>query len=145
MMRLVATGVFARHPGIKIITHHLGGMIPYHATRVANTMTRLAVQAAREGKESDGTHMRRPPGVQLKMFYGDTCTFGSLGALVCGMEFFGADHILFASDSPFDPEKGPGYIRETMRLIDEDWNISATDRRKIYQDNAVRLLKLDVS
>ena len=31
MMRLVATGMFARHPGIKIITHHLGGMIPYHS------------------------------------------------------------------------------------------------------------------
>jgi hypothetical protein len=43
---------------------------------------------------------------------------------------------------PFDPEKGPGFIKETIRVID---NITACieDKRKIYEGNARRLLKLD--
>jgi aminocarboxymuconate-semialdehyde decarboxylase len=61
--------------------------------------------------------------------------------MVCGLMFFGADHVIFASDSPMDPEKGPGYIRETIRIIDE-LDISDEDRMKIYQTNAQRLLKL---
>ena len=50
-------------------------------------------------------------------------------------------HVLFASDAPFDPEKGPMYIRETIAIIDR-LPVSAADREKIYWRNAVELLKL---
>ena len=40
------------------------------------------------------------------MFYADTATNGSAAAATCGLEFFGADHSLFATDAPFDPEGG---------------------------------------
>jgi aminocarboxymuconate-semialdehyde decarboxylase len=42
---------------------------------------------------------------------------------------------------PFDPEKGPGFIRETIRAI-EAMSIAPSDREKIYEGNAKRLLKL---
>jgi predicted TIM-barrel fold metal-dependent hydrolase len=51
------------------------------------------------------------------------------------------DQVLFASDCPFDPEKGPGYIRETIRII-EELPISDEDRKKIFEGNARRLLKI---
>jgi len=44
------------------------------------------------------------------MFYADTATFGARAAMECGLDFFGSDHVLFASDMPFDPEKGSAYI-----------------------------------
>ena len=50
-------------------------------------------------------------------FYADTATFGSSRAIRHAMDFFGDDHVLFASDAPFDPEGGPMYIRETIKLI----------------------------
>ena len=59
------------------------------------------------------------------------------------IEFFGEDHVLFASDAPFDPEAGPMYIRETIRII-EEMDISEELRRKIFQGNAVKLLGLDL-
>jgi aminocarboxymuconate-semialdehyde decarboxylase len=37
--------------------------------------------------------------------------FGSRSATVGGLDFYGVNHVLFASDCPFDPESGP--IRET--------------------------------
>ena len=53
----------------------------------------------------------------------------------------GWDHVLFGSDMPFDPEKGPGFIRETIRAI-EAATLAPSDREKIYEQNARRLLKL---
>jgi aminocarboxymuconate-semialdehyde decarboxylase len=75
------------------------------------------------------------------MFNADTAVFGSRAATICGLDFFGVDKVLFASDAPFDPEKGPMYIRETIKIIDE-LDISEVDRDKIYRANAVELLKL---
>jgi aminocarboxymuconate-semialdehyde decarboxylase len=75
------------------------------------------------------------------MFYADTATFGSGAAIRCGLDFFGVDQVLFASDSPFDPEKGAGYIRETIRSVDQ-LEISEAHRHKIYEGNARRLMRL---
>ena len=72
---------------------------------------------------------------------GDTAVFGAYDATVCGVAFFGAGHVLFASDAPFDPEKGPMYIRETIAIIDR-LPLDARDRERIYWRNAVQLLKL---
>jgi predicted TIM-barrel fold metal-dependent hydrolase len=76
------------------------------------------------------------------MFYADTALFGAYDATVCGLGFFKSDRVLFASDSPFDPEKGPMYIRETIGVIDR-LPISQEERTAIYAGNAVRLLKLE--
>ena len=143
MARLIYSGLMDKFPNLKVITHHMGGNTPFHAGRVGPGNDQLGARTSDYDLVSIRKGLKKRPLDYFKMFYGDTCTFGSLGALICGMEFFGADHIVFASDSPFDPEKGPGYIRETMRLID-GWGISAEDRQKIYQDNAVRLLKLTI-
>ena len=75
------------------------------------------------------------------MFYADSAVFGSMAATICGLEFFGADHVLFASDSPFDPEKGSAYIRWTIDIIDK-LPISDKERYAIYEGNARKLLKI---
>jgi predicted TIM-barrel fold metal-dependent hydrolase len=49
--------------------------------------------------------------------------------------------VLFASDSPFDPEKGPAYIRETIKVIDA-LPVSEAERLKIYEKNARKLLRI---
>jgi aminocarboxymuconate-semialdehyde decarboxylase len=85
--------------------------------------------------------LKKRPLDYFKMFYADTALFGSVAGTKCGLEFFGADNVLFASDSPFDPEKGPGYIRETIKII-EELPISDEDRNKIFEGNARRLLKI---
>lgn len=143
MARLIYSGLMDKFPDLKVITHHMGGNTPFHAGRVGPGNDQLGARTSDYDLVGIREGLKKRPLDYFKMFYGDTCTFGSLGALICGMEFFGADHIVFASDSPFDPEKGPGYIRETTRLIDS-WDISDADRQKIYQDNAVRLLKLNI-
>jgi aminocarboxymuconate-semialdehyde decarboxylase len=75
------------------------------------------------------------------MFYGDTVVGGAKAALQCGLSFFGADHILFASDCPFDPEGGPMFIRENMRAVSE-LPITESERNKIFSENAVAMFRL---
>jgi aminocarboxymuconate-semialdehyde decarboxylase len=87
--------------------------------------------------------LKKRPIDYFKMFIGDTATFGSDSATRCGLDFFGVENTVFASDAPFDPEKGPGYIRETIRVID-GLDISAGDRDRIYRRNAEKLLKISV-
>ena len=81
---------------------------------------------------------KRPLEYFKQDFYADSAVFGSRAATVCGLDFYGADKVLFASDCPFDPEGGPGYIRETIKIIDS-LDIARADRDKIYCVNLERL------
>ena len=141
MARLVFSGLFDRHPGIKIICHHMGAMIPYFAGRVGPGWDQLGKRTADEDYEGLLRSLKQRPLDYFKMFYADTALFGAGPAVQCGLEFFGRDRVLFASDSPFDPEGGTMYIRETIRNVDE-LDISDADRQRIYHDNAVALLGL---
>ena len=85
--------------------------------------------------------LKKRPYDYFKDFYGDTAVEGARAATICGLDFFGADHVLFASDCPFDKEKGPGYIRATMKVLDSI-ALSNLEREKICRRNAVKLFGL---
>jgi predicted TIM-barrel fold metal-dependent hydrolase len=141
MARLVFGSYLDEFPNLKIITHHMGGMIPYFEGRVGTSWDQLGCRTSDEDYTGTLKKLKKPHLEYFKMFYADTALFGAFSATKCGLDFFGADMVLFASDCPFDPEKGPGYIRETIRVIDA-LPISDKDRKKIYEGNARRLLKL---
>ena len=141
MARIVFSGYFDEFPNLKIITHHMGAMIPYCEGRVGPGWDQLGSRTSDEDYTVILKQLKKRPLDYFKMFYADTALFGSVAGTKCGLEFFGADNVLFASDSPFDPEKGPGYIRETIKII-EELPISDEDRKKIFEGNARKLLKL---
>jgi len=141
MSRIVFSGLFDKLPTMRIITHHCGGMLPYFAGRAETLWAQLGSRTADEDYGAILKRMSKTPIEYFKMFYGDTVLGGSASALRCGLDFFGADRVVFASDCPFDPEGGPMFIREGMRSV-EDLNLSDDDKRKIYFGNALKLLKL---
>ncbi len=141
MARLVFSGIFDRHPGLKIITHHLGAMAPYFEGRVGPGWDQLGSRTSDEDYGAVLKRLKKRPIDYFRMFYADSAVFGAYDATVCGLNFFGPDHVLFASDAPFDPERGPMYIRETIAILDR-LPIPEADRQKIYWRNAVDLLKL---
>jgi aminocarboxymuconate-semialdehyde decarboxylase len=141
MARIVFSGLFDRLPGLRLITHHCGAMLPFFAGRAETLWAQLGSRTADEDYESLLKRMAKPPIEYFKMFYGDTVLGGSASALRCGLDFFGADRIVFASDCPFDPEGGPMFIREGIRSI-EALGLSEDEKRKIYSENALKLLKM---
>ena len=142
MARMVFSGLFDKLPKLRIITHHCGGMIPYFAGRAETLWAQLGSRSA-EGDEAQVLkNLKKPPIEYFRMFYGDTVLGGAAAPLACGLAFFGADRVVFASDCPFDPEGGPMFIREGIRSI-EDLNLPEGDKRKIYFGNALKLLRLE--
>ncbi len=141
MARIVFAGYYDRFPNLTVITHHMGGMIPYFAGRIGPGLDQLGVRTDDEDLTVHLKRLKKRPFDYFKMFVADTALFGARDAMECGLAFFGADQVVFASDFPFDPEKGTFNIRETIKDID-GLDISDADRRKIYEGNARRLLRL---
>ncbi len=141
MAHIVFAGLFDKHPKLKIITHHMGGMIPYFEGRVGPGWDQLGTRTSDEDYRLLLKKLKKRPLDYFRMFYADTALFGAYDATVCGLKFFGADRVLFASDSPFDPEKGSAYIRWTIEIIDR-LDLTAEQRHAIYEGNARRLCKL---
>ena len=147
MAHMVFGGMFDKYPNIKVITHHLGAIIPYFEGRVGPGWDQLGKRTSDEDYTVIPKRMSekgKRPIDYFRQFYADTAVFGSSEATKCGLRFFGAERVLFASDMPFDPEKGSAYIRWTIEIIDR-LDISPFERHAIYEGNARRLCKLDGS
>ena len=142
MGRLVFSGVFDRWPNLPIITHHVGGTIPMFAGRIESGLDVLGTRNGPEDAWASETTLKEPPLQAFKRFYADTASFGARPPLDCGREFFGLSRMLFATDMPFDPEQGPGYIRETIRAIRE-MNLVDSERSALFEGNIKRLLQWD--
>jgi len=141
MSRMVFSGLLERLPELRLITHHCGGMLPYFSGRAETLWAQLGSRSVDPADSEVLKKLSKPPIDYFKMFYGDTVLGGSSSALRCGLDFFGADKVVFASDCPFDPEEGPMFIREGIRSI-EDLNLNVDDARKLYFGNAFKLLGL---
>jgi uncharacterized protein len=141
MARLVFSGIMDRFPKLKVLAHHMGAMVPFFEGRVGPGWDQLGKRTSDEDLSSVLKQLKRRPLDYFKDFYADTAAFGSRAATLCGLEFYGADKVLFASDSPFDPEKGPGYIRDTIKVL-ESIDLSQEDREKICYKNAEKLFGL---
>ncbi len=139
--RLVFGYYFDEFPNLKIITHHMGAMIPFFEGRVGTSWDQLGSRTSDEDYTVILKNLKKPHLEYFKQIYADTALFGAVAGTKCGLEFFGVDQIVFASDCPFDPEKGPMYIRETIKII-ENLPISDEDRYKIFEGNARKLMKM---
>jgi uncharacterized protein len=139
MVRMVFAGLFDRYPKLNVITHHLGGMIPYYDGRIGPGLEVLGSRTSDEDYSKILPSLERPHLDYMHDFYGDTALFGGgVHALRCGLEFFGSDHVVFATDTPLGP------IAPTIEAV-RRLDIAESDRRKIFAGNAERLLHLNLS
>jgi predicted TIM-barrel fold metal-dependent hydrolase len=141
MARIVFSGMFDKLPGLKIIAHHYGAMVPFFEGRVGPGWDQLGTRTDDEDYGALLKSLKKRPIDYFRMFYGDTALFGSLSGTRCGLDFFGIDHSVFASDCPFDPEGGPMYIRTTIEVLDK-LGLEQPDRDKIYGGTLRKLMCL---
>lgn len=135
MSRLVFSGLFDRHPGIKIVTHHCGGMIPYFDGRVGAGLDVLGSRTSDEDYSKVLPSLKRPHLDYFHDFYADTAMFGGQYGVSCGLDFFGVDKIVFATDTPLGP------IAPTIEVI-ERLELEPDERRKVFCGNAEKVLKM---
>jgi predicted TIM-barrel fold metal-dependent hydrolase len=138
MTRLIFSGVLERYPNLKFITHHCGGMIPFFEQRLAIAYDMNEMRLGAKVKQ----RLTKPVIEYYRMFYADTAVHSKI-AIRCGYEFFGPEHILFGTDMPYDNELGFRFVRQGVEAI-EQMDIPDTEKKKIFADNARKLLRLPI-
>jgi aminocarboxymuconate-semialdehyde decarboxylase len=139
MTRLIFSGLLDELPSLKIISHHFGGMIPFFAGKIKLGFSQIFFGTPQRNPAAQ--RLEQQPIAYYRKLYADTAVSGELGATRCGLDFFGADHSLFATDAPFDAEQGRALIRDTIAAV-RRLDISEAERRRIFCDNARALLRL---
>ena len=129
LSRLVYSGLMERHPNLRLIAHHGGGMVPHFSARLGMG------PGYRQVKDT----LPKPPVDYFRHFYADTALFGAPHAVRCVLDFFGPQHVLFGTDMPLGPANA---VEATIHDIEAS-ELSEEDRAAVYGGNATRLLGLD--
>jgi len=123
--RIVYSGVFDRHPDLKLIAAHLGGIILVYPDRLN----------WREGK----VECKSEPESYFKKIYYDTAGPIRAAFIKLACDTAGADQILFGSDYPHGRGgRDDQFFPMTLKAID-DLDLSREDKEKIYYRNAKQL------
>jgi predicted TIM-barrel fold metal-dependent hydrolase len=141
MTRLIYSALFDELPTLKIISHHMGGMIPFFAGKIDLGFRQIFFGTPQRNPVAEEAGLKQHPRRYYEMLYADTALNGEVAATRCGHAFFGSAHCLFATDAPFCAEQGRGLIRDTIAAV-RALEISQDEREMIFAGNAKRLMKL---
>lgn len=126
--RLVFSGVLEAYPDLQILIHHMGSLIPHFYSRIDEFYQRQSVSPYTVHEE-----LTAEPLEYFQSLYVDTVTNGSRRSLERGLDFYGTDQLLFASDYPFGPGRSNG-LGKNVQTVD-DLPAGTGTRRAIFADN----------
>ncbi len=118
--KLILSGIMARHPGLKIIMSHTGGVLPY--------------QAGRMDKNTRKAKLAEPMSRTMQRMYTDTTSPHGKG-IKFAIDFYGIDHVMYGTDHPC-------WVPATAVRLVEELGLSQDDQEKIFCGNAKRILGL---
>ena len=129
-LRLMASGLFDRHPRLQIVLGHMGEGLPFNIWRVDNRNAWVKAPKGYPAKRPLGDYFR-------ENFHLTTSGNFRTQTLVDAMMEVGVDRVLFSTDWPFEN------VDHAAHWFDEA-SIAPADRVKIGRTNAIKLFKLDL-
>jgi gamma-resorcylate decarboxylase len=129
-LRLMASGLFDRHPGLKIVLGHMGEGLPYSMWRIDNRNAWVKAPKTYPAAKTFGEYFQNN-------FYLTTSGNFRTQTLIDALLEVGSDRILFSTDWPFENVDHAAQWFDTA-------SISEADRLKIGRTNAVKLFNLDL-
>lgn len=125
-LRLVVSGVFDRHPKLKIVLGHMGETLPYELWRLDSRFAFIARKRP----------LKLPPSAYLKRnLYVTTSGQCSDVPLKAALAALGDDHVLFSIDYPYEDSATAGRFLDNAAIDDGV-------RAKVASGNAANLMKL---
>ncbi len=125
LLRLILGGVLERHPKLKVVMPHVGGVLPYMMGRIEHQ-----TEVMGRGRE----HIKQPPSAYMRHIYLDTVS-PSAQALRYAYEFSGPEHLVFGTDHPWvDPQ--------LFVTLVEEMDIPDSEKVQIFGGNARELFDL---
>jgi predicted TIM-barrel fold metal-dependent hydrolase len=140
MTRLIYSGIFDELPGLKIVSHHMGGMIPFFSGKIKLGFRQIFFGGPEHNPAAEDAKLKKLPVDYYKMLYADTA-LGEIAPTRCGHAFFGTNNCVFATDAPFDSEQGRTLMRNTVAAVNA-LEIPQGEKDAIFTGNAKKLLKL---
>jgi len=125
MLRLILGGVLERHPQLRIVHPHAGGVLPY-------LMGRVEEQTEVKGRGRE--HISKSPAEYYRHVYLDLVSPSKL-AIRYAYDFAGPDRLLFGSDHPW---VGIDTILKLVKQLD----VPKSDRAKMLGLNASSLFNI---
>ena len=141
MTRLIYSGLFDELPTLKVVSHHMGGMIPFFAGKIDLGFRQIFFGTPERNPAAEEAGLKLHPRRYYEMLYADTALNGEVAPTRCGHAFFKTAHCLFATDAPFCSEHGRGLIRNTIAAVNA-LEIPAAEREQIFSGNARKLMRL---
>ncbi|KAF7845632.1 hypothetical protein BT93_L1501 [Corymbia citriodora subsp. variegata] len=130
MLKLWASGLFDKHPKLKVIIGHMGEMLPFQLDRIFPMSKRWAPDMKRDLKT-----------VWDENFWITTSGMFSLAPLACLIKMVRMERILYSVDYPFaENETGLKFIEE----VEKSKMVSEQDLEAICYKNAEKLLGVKV-
>lgn len=130
VVTLIFSGVLEKHPNLKLVHCHLGGMAPYMLRRMDDSFKGYGKEWGYEGLP------KKPSEYYKAQVYPDTCNFNK-AAVTCCYQEMGANHIVLGTDYAHrvgDPE---GAIANVKAL-----DIPAEDKDAILGLNAAKMFNI---
>ena len=122
VLRMIATGVFDRHPGLRLIVGHCGEMVPFMLDRIDAALR-------------TGTMALEPSEYFLRNIWVTTSGLFSLPPVLCAVQVLGVDRVLFSVDYPFGDNAAGRALLDALPL-------APADKAKIAGGNAEQVLGL---
>jgi len=133
MTRIALAGIMDKYPKLKLVFGHGGGMIPFFNKR-------LDLVAKEYSETLMGKKLEKLPTEHLKSMHVDTALYYGPSVMCC-VSFFDINHVVFATDYPFGPDGGRGFLEQSVQTIDS-LELSQEQKMRICSANAKALLKL---
>ena len=124
VLRMIATGVFDRHPGLRLIVGHCGEMVPFMLDRI-DVMLRPADLGL------------KPSECFLRNIWVTTSGLFSLPPVLRTVQVLGVDRVLFSVDYPFGDNAAGRALLDTLPL-------APADKARIGGGNAEQVLRLQL-
>ena len=124
--KMVFAGVFERFPDMALIVPHLGGAVPYIQGRI---------DSGYRNHPPCRKNISMFPSEYFRKFYYDTVSFNT-PALRCALEIVGPEHLVFGTDTPFQPIDNIPLINDSLDAL----GLSTEDREAIDSENLLRIL-----
>lgn len=125
MLRLILGGVLERHPALKVVHPHVGGILPYIMGRIEEQ-----TEVKRRGRDN----ITKSPRDYYKQVYLDLVSPDQL-AMKYAYEFASSDQILFGSDHPW-------VTIDTILDFVKQIDCSDSDLEKMLGLNALNLFSI---
>jgi predicted ArsR family transcriptional regulator/predicted TIM-barrel fold metal-dependent hydrolase len=145
VLRMIVTGVFDRHPGLRLIVGHCGEMVPFMLDRIDTMLSPTRLGPARLGparlgpaRLGPGSMALKPSEYFLRNIWVTTSGLFSLPPVLCAVQVLGVDRVLFSVDYPFGDNAAGRALLDALPL-------APADKAKIAGGNAEQVLGLKAS